>query len=129
MVKFLITSQSIKDITVQAVTINGLPFFTFEESGIAKMLAPMLDQLNLKPAASNVRVWITDAYQRKRIETKQTFFGKMVLVKVDLCKQRKRQFIGINMQAVVDDNFPVITAPVNELHERATASAIRKKKL
>ena len=48
MVKFLITSQSIKDMTVEAVITNGLPLCTFEEPGIAKMLAPMLDQLNFK---------------------------------------------------------------------------------
>ena len=62
---------------VEAVTTNGLSLCTFEKSGIAKMLAPMLDQLNLTLTASNVRAWTIDAYQRKMRETKQTFAGKV----------------------------------------------------
>ena len=34
--------------------------------------------------------------------------------------------MGINLQAVVDSNSRVITTAENELHERATAAAIRK---
>ena len=69
------------------------------------MLAPMLDQLNLKPTASKVRAWTIDAYHRKITETKRTFAGKMVLVEVDLCTRRKRHFIKIYLQAVVDGNL------------------------
>ena len=58
------------------------------------------------------------------IKTKQTFVGKMVFV--DLCKRRKRHFIGINLQAMVDGNLQVITETVNQLHKPATAAAIRK---
>ena len=89
------------------------------------MLAPALDQLNLKLIASNVRAWIIDDYHRKMIKTTQMFAGKIVSVEVDLCAQRKRHFIGINLQVVVNGNLGVITAAVNELDERATAVATR----
>ena len=45
----------------KAVTTNGLSLFTSEKSGIAKMLDPTIDQLNLKPTVSNVRAWIIAA--------------------------------------------------------------------
>ena len=77
------------------------------------MLAPMLDQLNPKLGASNVRAG--SLMLIKVSETKQTFAGKMVSVKVDLCTSRKRHFIGINLQVVVDGNLRLITAAVNEL--------------
>ena len=73
---------------VEAVTTNGLALCTFEESGIAKMLVPILDRLVLKLTASKVQVWTIDAYRRKMIATKQTFAGEMVLVTVDLCNIR-----------------------------------------
>ena len=60
------------------------------------------------------------------IDTKDTFAGKMVSVKVDLCILRKRHFIGINLQAMVKSNLQVITATVNELHERAITAEIHK---
>ena len=69
------------------------------------MFALMLDQLNLKLTASNVREWTIDAYQRKMIGIKQTFAGIIDLTKVYLCMQRKHYFIGINLQAVVDGNL------------------------
>ena len=59
------------------------------------------------------------------IEIKQAFASKTVSVKVDVCIRGKRGFIGINLQTVVDGNLRVITAAVIELHERATAAAIR----
>ena len=80
---------------IKAVTINDFPFRTFEKSGIGMMLAPMLDYLNLKLTAFNVRARTTVAYQRKIVKTKQTFAGKMNLVKVDWCTRRKRDFVGI----------------------------------
>ena len=58
------------------------------------------------------------------IENKQAFAGTMVSVKE--VGEKKRNFIVINLQAVVDGYLQVITAAVNELHERATAAAIRK---
>ena len=48
MAKFLIASQSITDMAIKAVTTNGLPLYIFEKLSIAKKLAPMLDQLNLR---------------------------------------------------------------------------------
>ena len=105
---------------VEAVTTNGLPLGTFKKLGIAKMLAPMLDQLNPKLPAFNVQAWTIDTHQSNMIETKQKFSGKMVLIKVDLYMQRKSHFIGINLQAVVDSNLSILTAAVNELHKRAT---------
>ena len=51
------------------------------------------------------------------IETKQIFPAKMVSVQVDLWTGRKHNFIGANLQTVVDGNLQVITAAVNELHE------------
>ena len=39
---------------------------------------------------------------------------------------KKAHFVGINLQAVMDGNMRVINAFVNELHEQATATAIRK---
>ena len=53
MVKFPITSQIMKNMLVEAVTTNGIPLYIFEKFGLAKMLALMLDQLNIKPTASN----------------------------------------------------------------------------
>ena len=102
---------------------------TFEKTGIAKMLAPMLDQLNLKLTAFNVQAWTIDACQRKMIETGQTFVGKMASVKVGLCTRRKHCCIRINLQAVVESNFRVVTAAVNELYERATAGVLKHCKL
>ena len=98
MVKYPIASQSIKDMTFNAVTTNGLPFFIFGKFGIAKMLAPMLDQLSQKLTAFNILAWTTDAYQRKIIEAKQTFSGKMVPLKVNLGARRKHHFNRINLQ-------------------------------
>ena len=86
----------------------------------------MLDQLNLKLTASNIRAWTIEAYQRKMIVTQQTFASKMVSVEVEVCEQRKRHLIGINLQAVVDGNLRAITAAVNELHKRTTFVAIGK---
>ena len=60
------------------------------------------------------------------IGTKQIFAGAMVSVQVDLRTRRKRHFVGIYLQAAVDNNLRVITAAANELHEPATAAAIRK---
>ena len=74
----------------------------------------MLDQLNLKLTASIVRTWAIDAYQRKMREIKHTLACKMVTIKVDLCTQKKRHFIGINLQAMVDGNLRAISGPVNE---------------
>ena len=85
MIKFPITCQSVKDMAVETATVNGFPLCSFEKSGIVKMLAPILNQLNLKLIASNVQAWTIEAYQRKITETKKTFAGKMVSVKVDLC--------------------------------------------
>ena len=59
------------------------------------------------------------------MEIKQRFTGKTDSVKLDLCTRRKRRFIGI-LHAMVDGNLRVITARVNELHERATAATICK---
>ena len=126
MIKFHITSQSIKNMAVEAVATNGLPLCTFEKSVITKMLAPMLDQLNLKLTASDARAWATRAYQRKMIERKQIFGDIMVSIKVDSCRRRKHHFIGMNFQAVLDGTLLVITAAMNESHERETAAAIRK---
>ena len=50
----------------------------------------------------------------------------MIVVKVDLCTRRKRYFVGIYLQALMDSNLRVITAAVNELHEQATSAATRK---
>ena len=58
------------------------------------------------------------------IQNKQAFASTMVLVKE--VGEKKRNFIIINLQAVVDGYLQVITPAVNELHERATAAAIRK---
>ena len=81
MVNFPITSQSIKDTAVEA----SLLLCTFEKSSIEKILAAILDQLNLHSIkASNVQAWTTDAYQRKMTETKLTFSSKIVLIKVHL---------------------------------------------
>ena len=41
-------------------------FCTLEKYSIAKMLAPMLDQLNLKLTASNAQAWTIDAYYKKK---------------------------------------------------------------
>ena len=60
------------------------------------------------------------------INTKQTFSGKMVSFKANLCTRTKGHFIEIKLQAVVDGNLQVINAAVNELHERETAVAIHK---
>ena len=54
----------------EAVTINGLTLCIFEKSGIAKVLALMPNQLNLKFTASKVQAWTIDVYERKIIETK-----------------------------------------------------------
>ena len=69
-VKFLIITQSIKDMAVETDIPNILPLCTFKKSCIAKMLAPMRNQLNLKLTASNVRVWTIDTYQRMMMESK-----------------------------------------------------------
>ena len=53
----------------------------------------MLDQLNVKLTVFNIRAWAIDSYRRKMIETKQTFAGEMVSVKVDWCAQGKRHFM------------------------------------
>jgi len=124
-IKFSTTKKSIREMAVEAVSTNGLPLCVFEKSGIAKMLAPVLNQLDLTLSATNVRAWTIDAAQKKVEETKQAFAGKMISVKVDLCTRRGRHFIGINIQAVVEDELKVVTAAVAELHERATAVAIR----
>ena len=50
----------------------------------------------------------------------------MVLVEADLLRRRKRHFVGINLQIVVDGNERVIVVAVNELRKRATAAAIHK---
>ena len=50
----------------------------------------------------------------------------MVSVKVDLCTRRKRHFIGINLQLVVEDNLRVIIGVLNDSHELVTAVAIAK---
>ena len=60
------------------------------------------------------------------METKQIFAGKMILIKVDLCTRRKRHFIGINLQAVVDGNLQVVNAAVSGLHKRVKTAAILK---
>ena len=88
------------------------------------MIAPMLDQLNLKLTAANVREWTIDSAKRKLAETREVFSGKMVSVKVDLCTRRGRHFVGINLQAVIDGDLRVTTVAVTELHERATAVAL-----
>ena len=93
MVELPTTSQNIKDIAVEVVTTNDLPLSTYEKSGIAKMLASMLDQLNLKLTVSNVRAWTVNTYQRKMIETKRTVAGNMVSVEIDLCTRRKCHFL------------------------------------
>ena len=98
MVKYPIASQSIKDMTFNAVTTNGHPFFIFGKFGIAKMLAPILHQLSLKLTAFTILAWTSDAYQRKMIEAKETFSDKMVPVKVDLGARRKHYFNRINLQ-------------------------------
>ena len=125
-IKFPVISQSIKNIAVEAVTSNGLPLSVFKKSGVAKMIAPMLVQLNLKLTTANVRTRTLNAAQQKKSEVKQTFAGKMVSVKVDLCTRRGRDFIGINFQAMVEGDLRVTIAAVTELHERATAAAIRE---
>ena len=61
------------------------------------------------------------------IKTKQTFTGKMIVVTIDLCMQKRHHFVGTNLQAVVDSNLQVINTAMNELYKQATASAIRKK--
>ena len=82
---------------VEAVITNGLPLCVIEKSSTAKMLAPVLDQLNLKLTAFNVRTWIIDIHPGKILENKQTFAGKMASVEVDLRSRKKRHFIGINL--------------------------------
>ena len=94
-IKFPATRQSIQEMAVETVTTNGLPLSAFEKSGIAKMIAPMLDQLNLKLTAANVREMTIDSAKRKLAETREVFSGKMVSVKVDLCTRRGRNFMGI----------------------------------
>ena len=111
---------------VEAVTSKGVPLSVFEKSGVAKMIALLLVQLNLKLTTANVRTCTLDAAQQKKSEVKQAFAGKMVSVKVDLCTRRGRHFIGINFQAIVEGDLRVTTAAVTELHERATAAAIRE---
>ena len=86
----------------------------------------MLDQLNLKPIASNVRAWIVDAYLRKMIEIKYIFASIMVSVKVEVCIRRKYNFIEIIFRAAVNDSLRIVTTTVKELHERTTAVAIRR---
>ena len=50
----------------------------------------------------------------------------MVSVQVDWSTQKKRHFIGINLQVVVDGNLQVIIAAVNGLLKGATVAATRK---
>ena len=108
MVKYPIKSQSIRDDAVDTVTACLSAF-----------------DGNLKLTGSKVPPSTIDAYQRKVKKNNHTLADKMVSVKVDLCTRRTRRFNGINLQAVADGNFRVITKAVNELHEPATAAGIR----
>lgn len=117
--------EMVHQCAVEAVTVNGLPLSVFENSGISKLMSPILSKLGISLNQRATRLLVLEAYDKKIQELKNEFLDRMVCVKTDLCSRRGRHFLGVNFQTVINGNLRVVTAAVKEMTERATGAEIR----
>ena len=87
----------------------------FEKTAILKLVSPIANKLGVSLSQRVVRSLTLEAAEKKRLELRSEFDKRLVCVKLDLCTQRGRHFLGVNVQSVVNGKLKIVTVSVKEM--------------
>lgn len=97
-----ISYSELMDICIELCTVNGKPFQTVDCSALQKLFDKILKGLpgNHRINRKNVREEISARAEKVRKLIKERVREKLMSVKIDSCKCQGRNFFGINIQFV-----------------------------
>ena len=133
-VSFKISPNQLKDIVRQICTIDGLPFNTFEKTGMKQLIQPIIDQLkkniNVRERFSlnspGVRQIVLEGASTRKKEMITDFHGKLLCLKFDLATRLRRHFIALNVQYCNDQKQICKTLAVREVKSVATGNELSR---
>ena len=105
-------AKKLKLACCELVTVNGRPFTIQEDSGLRKIIDPIIDRLNAEKQAipitinrQNIKEEINEMAYEITFEIKEEVKAKLVCLKTDLVTRLDRSLIGINCQYAHETRF------------------------
>lgn len=107
---------------VTLVTVNGRPFSHLEDSGLRKLLDPILAGLggSLTISRRNIGPFVIKKAEDLRQELVDEIKDRFISVKVDSAKRLSRSILGINIQYVKNGKIILRTLASKQLRDRQT---------
>ena len=75
------------------MTVNGRPFSTVQDSGLRKILNPLLKALNMTVNSENIKVYVSETARLVKLQISQETEVKMVFLKIDTASRLGRNFL------------------------------------
>ncbi|XP_059484300.1 uncharacterized protein LOC132201821, partial [Neocloeon triangulifer] len=121
-----LTKNKLLEAAIELCTVNGRPFTILKDSGMKKILNPILEAMpekfNLTP--ESLPQLIREQASKVREETKSLFKKKMFSLKMDAVTRLDRGYLGVNIQRVVGKKIVIRTLGCIVLLEQHTAQYI-----
>lgn len=104
--------ELLKEALTEIVTVNGRNFSYLEDSGLRKILDPIIEELNKTTPTEdeagrcinrhNIKELVKKAAEDLRALIRKEVAGKYVCLKVDTATRLDRHILGVNIQFTVD---------------------------
>lgn len=108
------------------------PFTIFDDSGVKKILAPLIGGLkrslgsNINITPSTIRSEVQGAAAEERKLIRESVKGKLISLKLDIATCHDRSFCGINIQYSHNGVIVLKTLATKELTDRHTGAYVKK---
>nr|XP_034194788.1 uncharacterized protein LOC117611008 [Osmia lignaria] len=123
------------DALVEMTTVNGHPFFMVEDSGLRKILNPIIYALRTQHSINvginrhNIRDFVHYEAQQLKEKIKNEIQGRMLCLKLDSATKLYRSLFGVNIQLCKNGRICLRNLAVKELFLRQTAENLKREVL
>lgn len=125
-----LSKSTLKKAILELVTVNGRPFSILEDSGMRKILKPILERLpsdeKLNITPESVKLYVYEESDRIiQLIKHEVQSKKLISLKVDVASRHGRSFLGLNIQFVQDGKILIRTLGVVELTDKHTSEHLK----
>lgn len=131
MVTIEMDKNKLIDALVELTTCNGRPFAAVEDSGLRKIIDPILEAMKIQQGVNvtvnrrNIRHYIHEEAERLREKIKTEVQNKMICLKMDAATRMDRSLLGINIQFCDKGRMCLRNLAMQEMQERHTAGNLK----
>lgn len=126
-IRINLPKENLYNALVDLVTLNGRPFSIIEDSGLRKIVDPILNGLKIEKSKITP-LTIKQMVQEEANEIKRTIALEvkdlLVSLKVDAVTRMDRSFLGINIQYIKESKIVLRTLGLIEIKQRHTGNSL-----